>query len=274
MLYKMKMINFKNITFGKKERYGLYALSVFASVYSTTFISTSYYSVLVFVALVVNLVGAVLVQIPNVKKTNALYTILLPIHLTVGTLLSLNYFPNLSNFVVLAVLIVVGVIAYAISLVNNIFLVVEEREKTMPLYRVAITWSQILLITVAIPYFSGIFKLPYNFLIQASLVGLSGFLLTVYLFWTLKYDEEIKVFSTGEKVIGGVIVAFNVMVGSLIVSFIPTESFLRALFISSVLMSQLGYLQSHFKNSVTKKLQFEYLIITIFFLMLVLLFKA
>ncbi len=214
-----------------------------------------------------------LVQFPNIKRFNAFYTVLLPFHLVLGTVLSLKFFPNLGAPVKISALISVGIIAYAVSLVNNIFLVVQERAKVMPLYRVAVTWSQILLITIAIPYFSGIFKLPLNAFTQAAFAGFSAFIFCVYFLWTLEFDEEARKIAAGEKVINSLVVTFLVVSSSLVVSFIPTESFLRSLFIASVLMASLGYLQSHYKNTVTKKLLLEYSIITLLFLCLVLIFS-
>lgn len=259
---------------GKKEKYLIYSVVLVAALAFVSESSNKYYVFAIITTFVLGLVGSVIVQTPNVKRQNALFTLLLPLHLIAGTILSLTYFPNLGNLIKIAALVSVGVVAYAVSLVNNIFLVVEEREKVMPLYRVAVTWSQILLITIAIPFFSGVFKMPYNSIIQAVIVGLSSFIFTIYLIWTQDFDEDVRKVTSIEKVISAFQVMFMVTASSLTVAFVPTESFLRALFISAILMASLGYLQSHFKNTVTKRLLVEYSVITFIFLLFVLVFRA
>jgi len=77
---------------------------------------------------------------------------------------------------------IVSILYYLINLVNNIFLVVEEKADIIPLYRVALTWSQILLIIVSIPLFAGIYKLNVSPLLQAGYVGLLSFSFTLYFF--------------------------------------------------------------------------------------------
>lgn len=259
---------------GKKEKYFIYSVLLVIGLFLVSETEPPNYTFMVVLTFVFGLVGAVVVQVPNVKRNNALFTLLLPVHLIAGTILSLTYFPNLGQFIKIAALISVGVVAYATSLVNNIFLVVEEREKVMPLYRVAVTWSQILMITIAIPYFSGIFKIPYNSLLQTLIVGLSAFIFTIYLMWTLDFDSDVRSMSAKEKIVSSTLVVFMVVSSSLTVAFIPAESFLRALFISAILMAGLGYLQSHFKNTVTKRLLIEYSAITFMFLLFVLVFRA
>ncbi|KKU50577.1 MAG: hypothetical protein UX73_C0020G0002 [candidate division WWE3 bacterium GW2011_GWC1_47_10] len=101
-------------------------------------------------------------------KRDYIFVLLLPLHLSIGILLSMHFFPNLSMFIRVATLLMVGGLFYAVSLVNNILLVVDVRENLIPLYRAAITWSQILLVIVAIPFLAGVFKLPFNPLIQTA----------------------------------------------------------------------------------------------------------
>lgn len=197
----------------------------------------------------------------------------LPAALTLGTLFSLYYFPNLSLFVKLAAIVAVGVLMYISLLVNNIFLVVHERGEIIPLFRVASTWSQILIIVVSIPFFSGIYKLPFLPFFQSGAVALTAILFSLFLGWVQNMDPDVPKIDKKTKFIESVFVGFMLGGMSIATSFTPTESFLRALLMSSLLMFGLGYTQAHQKNAVTKKLMVEYALITSLFLAMILIFK-
>ena len=226
--------------------------------------------------------GTALVQYSSVQtehetkfffRKTAIFVLVLPILLVSGALLSLVFFPNLALPIRIATISAVGVLMYAISLVNNIFLVVYERGEVIPLYRVAVTWSQILLIIVAIPFFSGIFKLPVNGLYQSILVAGAGVLSAYLLMWFQEMDPDVPDIDRVEEITNSSLVGFLVFSFSIATSFFPAESFLRALLVSAVLMSSLGYLQAHYKNAITKKLVAEYMFIILLFLIFVLLFN-
>lgn len=227
------------------------------------------FSVLIF-ALVIG--GSLITQYPNIKFKNFLMTLLLPLHLVGGTLLSLIFFPNLSVFFKFGAIVTFCVAFYITSLINNVFLVVEDRNEFIPLYRVAVTWSQIIVIIIAIPYFAGVFKLNENTFIQNLITGVSSFLFSIYVIWSLRFDSDAKKPKIGEKLILSAFVSFCVFLLGVSFSFVPTESFLRALFVSSVLMFGLGYLQNHLKNSITKGIVTEYILICFFFLAILLIF--
>ncbi len=227
---------------------------------------------LIVVTIFVVLLGTFVIQYPNINLRNYFMNLLLPIHLVLGAVLSLIYFPNLALPIKLVGFVAFSVTFYIVALINNVFLVVEDRTETIPLYRVASTWSQIILITVAIPYFAGVFKLPLNTFYQTLLVSFSSLLFSLYLIWSFRFDKDVKVIEAGEKWLLCLFVAFCVFIFGVGFSFVPTESFLRALFVASILMFGLSYLQNHFKNTITKKIVSEYIIISIIFLVLLVVF--
>lgn len=257
----------------KKTKYGVFAVVLVLLLFVVSSTSGTTRILFVVLTLVFGLVGSYITQMPNISSDNMLYVLLIPLHLVAGSLLSLFYFPNLGTPIKIATLISVGIIAYVFSLMHNIFLVISDREKSFPLYRVAVTWSQILLVVVAIPYFSGVYKIPVNGLVQNLIVGISSFLFSIFVLWVLNFDKGFSI-EAGEKVGTSVFIALLIFFAGVSVSFIPTESFLRALFISALLMSALGYIQAHYKNSINNRLIIEYSFISITFLVLLLLFKS
>jgi hypothetical protein len=212
--------------------------------------------------------GTFIIHYPNIKLQNLLFSILMPLSLIAGALLSFYYFPNFGLIFKIGVTVAFSAIYYLVSLVDNIFLVIQDREEVIPLYRVALTWGQILQVIVAIPLFAGIFKLPVNGLTQCFLAGVISFLFNVYQLWGQKYDKDSKNVRVGEAVFLSAIVFFLVFAAGAAVSFTPTEPFLRALMEASVLMFGLIYVNSHLKNDISKKILYQYLFIILLFLTL------
>jgi hypothetical protein len=259
----------------KKVRYAGYSLvSVCFLLYASNIISHEgvRFGVLLWLLLISGF-GIFFVHYPNITLNQCFSLTLLPLHLMSGVLLSLTYFPNLSTLFKIGALVGVGVLLYIINLVNNIFLVVSERQKPIPLFRVATVWSQILVVIVAIPFFAGIFKTPFVFFYQSSLVALSAFLFSLYSSWTLDFDKEVVDLGIGERALVSLLVAFVVFASSLAVSFLPVESFLRALFGAAMLMSGVGYVHAHYKNRITRNMLFEYGLIASIFLFILMVFR-
>ncbi len=194
-----------------------------------------------------------------------LSVIVLPVVLGIGAILSLFYFPNLGLPTKIAAIGGVGLVMYITQLVTNIFLVVYDKKEQIPLFRVASTWSQILVITIAIPFYAGIFKLPLIAPYQSLIVGVTAALFALFLSWSMRMDTDVTGLDRGEVLFNVLLVGFIIFASSISVSFFPSESFLRSLFVSSTLMFALGYMGAHYKNAITKKLVFEYLLIVLAF---------
>jgi len=265
----------------QKQKYFIISALTVLSLFAFSATSGGYKTASALVAFAIAVLGSSYVQYSSVKtqsnqeefvQSTILNILTLPLILVIGALLSLTYFPNLGLPIKTAVLLAIGGLMYLISLVNNIFLVVFEREETIPLYRVAVTWSQILMIVVSIPFFAGIYKVPFNSIIQTIIVSLTAGFIAIFFMWVQGMDEDVPKINRGERVKNGLLISYVIAVLSFGTAFFPAESFLRALLISAALMSSLGYLQAHYKNRVTKRLVLEYAFITLLFLFLVLVF--
>ncbi len=217
--------------------------------------------------------GSLFVHYPNVSKPETLFmSLILPISLVLSAILFLRFYPNLGEYFRIGVIFGFIIVYYLVLLSDNIFLVVKGREEIIPLYRVAVTWSLILIIVIAIPLFSGIFKLPVNPLYHVLFVGCFSFLFNLYQIWSSRYDEDAKDVEVGEMVLLSLVVAFFVIAATIATLFFPTEAFLRALFTASILMFGLNYISSYLKNNVSSRLLLEYFFISVLFLILLLLF--
>ena len=257
----------------KKHRYLIQSLLATAFIYlvSQEIISLSLSNVIILILLIV-VIGTFIIHYPNISLKNLPFIVLMPISILSGSVLFLYFFPNLGLPFKLAAVASFGALYYLVSLMDNIFLVIQDREEVIPLYRVATVWSEILQIVVAIPLFAGVFKFNAAAFTQALVVGTVTFLYSQYQLWSLQFDESAKKTTRGESLYLSFLATFLVTVSSISVSFMPTESFLRALFTASVLMFALTYITSYLKNEITLKLVLRYLIIVLVFFLLLMFF--
>ncbi|MBW6442028.1 hypothetical protein K0B04_03970 [Patescibacteria group bacterium] len=268
------MIKIPNIGIEKKTRYLIQSLlaGLFIYIFTQDVIEAGVLVVGIFSFVLVSS-GSLISHYPGITKQNFLLSIIMPLGVLVGALLSLSYYPNLGYTFKILVTVFFAGIYYLVSLSDNIFLVVQDREEIIPLYRVAVTWSQILQVIVAIPLFAGIFKMDSTAYVQSFLVGFISILFTFYQLWIYRFEPDAKRVGVGEKTYLCLISFFMVFTLSFSVSFFPSEDFLRALYTSSVLLFVLNYISGHLKNEISRKLIFRYLFLCIVFLLLVIFFR-
>ncbi len=227
---------------------------------------------LVVISTLLVLLGTFLIQYPSLDFTNLFYSILMPGSLLFGALLFVSYFPNLGLPFKLFTIIAFGTFYYLVCLVDNIFLVIEDREEVIPLYRAATAWSQIMQVIIAIPLFSGIFKMNLNGFTQSLIIGFFTFLFVLYQIWISRYDKDAKKTGVGEIILLSSMTTFIVMAINTAISFIPTEAFLRSLLDAVILMFGLSYVSSYLRNDITKKTLAQFAFIFGFFLLILILF--
>jgi hypothetical protein len=197
----------------------------------------------------------------------------MPFFLVLGCFLFYCYYPNLSlNIKILASAFYVFLL-YTLLLLNNVVLVVGSREVNIPVYRAALNWVQIILLSSSILLFTSFSRLQIHPLIQLVLITLVSLVFYGYLLWVFSDEREIKAIKSHEAL--SLIIGLSSLVGWAFFSviFFPTESFLRGLFVSSVFLLGLGYVQLYLKNSLSKRNLRDYLLICSTFFVLVLVFR-
>lgn len=250
-------------------------MAVYVYVASVIFWNSSFYLRIVF-GLLLLVASIFFVHYPNVGRKNLrefLMVLILPSYLLGSILLALKYYPNLSLIFKVVMMFGSAAVFYIIAVVDNIFLVVREREETIPLYRAAVPWSQILLVTVSIPLYAGIFKIPTYSLVQAFIIGILACILNFYQFWSYRYEDNLVPVRVGGIILFSLFTGFITFVVAIATSFLPVESFLRGLTASAGLMFGLFYTSSFLKNSISRKLLFQYVAIIFGFILLSVLFQ-
>jgi hypothetical protein len=269
------MLNIEKID--KKYRYIInsFLITIYIYLASVVFWNSSFYLRMGFGFLII-LFSSYFVHYPNVGFKNlrdSFFTLILPVYLLGSILMALKYYPNLSISFKIFMLLVSATVFYIISLVDNIFLVIRDREETIPLYRAAVPWSQILLVVVAIPLFAGVFKIPLYSFYQAMILGLLSGILNIYQFWSYRHEENLIPVRVGGSVLFSAFCAFLVFGLAIATSFMPAKAFLRGLICTAGLMFGLFYTSSFLRNSINKKLIIEYFSVILVFIALGLLFQ-
>lgn len=197
-----------------------------------------------------------------------------PVVLTLATVLGLINFPNLNDYFKFGLIFISGFLIYVSTLTNNLLIAEKIEDASLPLFRVGVIWTQILLIIESIPLITIIYKLDLNFIFQ-SLMVLSYFLVAsqIYLHTLLLSKKGEESIDSKQIVILIIQMAYLPFIASVATSFTPAESFLRATFITSVYMGLVGYTRSYIENSITKSLIIQYSLISIFFLAVMFVFK-
>ncbi len=267
---------FKPIKFEleKKNKYLIQSIliGIFIYIFTQGLVNISNFKLIALSLLLVSS-GSLISHSSGITKENFLYSIIMPLGVVAGGILSLRFYPNLGTVFKLMVVAFFSGIYYLVSLADNIFLVVHDREEIIPLYRVAVTWSQILQVVVAIPLFAGIFKLNLVVFLQSLIVSLVAFSFTYYQLWVYRFEPDAKKLGAGERFYICFMSFFIIYVSSVAVSFFPSEDFLRALFTSSVLLFVLNYTSAHLKNEISRRIIVRYLLIILVFLIFFLFFK-
>jgi hypothetical protein len=89
----------------------------------------------------------------------------------------------------------------------------------------------------------------------------------------MSYDTDVKKTVFKEKLVVSSLFSFLVFVMGIGVSFFPVESFLRSLFVSSILLFGLSYIYAHYKNRLNPRIIFDYLVIALIFFIILIVFK-
>jgi hypothetical protein len=261
------------IRIDRKQRFLINSLILGALMYAFSFKVIETNPITLLIATAYLLFSIFIVHYPNITLKNLAVSSILPLFLSYGAFLVLRYFPNLALSFRLTTIIGYAALYYVVSLVDNIFLVVNDRKEIIPLYRVAVTWSHIMIIVIAIPFYTGIFKLPINSLFQNIIIFFATLIFCLYIIWASRHDKGMKNVSVGEGTLLSIYSSFIVSGMSTAVSFFPTEAFMRALLVSSTLMFVMNYsITGYLKNEIYKKIIFEYLGIVLLFFFLTLVF--
>lgn len=224
------------------------------------------------IALLIVFIINLLVLYPGYKFKDLIIISFLPAVIVSSTILGLIFFPNLSQLFKYILMFFSGALFYLSLLINNLIIAEKVEDTSLPLFRVGQVWLQILLIVLTIPFITVIYKFDFKFYTHSFLIFLY-LLISSYVYLHSYLISKTNAVTYREYLILIIEMVYLPVLASIATSFISSESFFRATFITSVYMSMVSYARNYIDNSLSKRLIIQYLIISGFFLLVLIAFK-
>ncbi len=188
----------------------------------------------------------------------------MPVALTIAFYLSYFLFPS-RWLTRLPFIFIYGISVYAVMLCANIFNVGVE--KSLQLYRAAFSINFFYQTIVSFLFFNIIFSLKLNFLLNGFLVGLTVFVMSLQLLWTIKLEgaisREIQLYS--------LLAAVTIGQLAMVLSFVPLASTIFSLFLTATYYSLIGLIYNYLAQRLFKETVREYLLVLLVVTIIVLL---
>jgi len=154
---------------------------------------------------------------------------------------------------------------YAVLLCANIFNVGVE--KNLQLYRAAFSINFFYQAVVSFLFYNVLFSFKYSFLINMIGAGISAFLLSLQLFWSIRLNRHLE----KEVVTYSLFMVLLMMEITLVASFIPLRTAVYALFLTASYYSVTGIIHHHIDEKLFAETVREYVSVWIFVLVITLL---
>lgn len=223
----------------------------------------------VFVVVITNLIALY----PGYKLKDIFYISFQPLIISASTIAGLVYFPNLNIIFKILLIVTSGLFMYIATLTNNLVIAEKIEDSSLPLFRVGLIWTQILLIIQSIPLITVIYKIDIPFYIQLAVISIYFAMASLIYLHTLYLSRKGEKVNKFEYYIQIAQMTYLPIIAGIATSFTPAESFLRATFITTVYMGMVGYIRNYVENSLTKTLIYQYAGIVLFFFIVLFIFS-
>jgi hypothetical protein len=200
----------------------------------------------------------------GIKKIGWFGLFLMPVLITLFFYLFYFLFPG-RWLTRLPFIFIYEVSIYAVLLCANIFNVGVE--KNLQLYRAAFSINFFYQAVVSFLFYNVLFSFKYNFLINMIGAGISAFLLSLQLFWSIRLNKHLE----REILVYSLLVAFLIAEIGLLISFVPTKVPVYSLFITACYYSITGMISHYIDQKLFKETVREYAGVLIFVLLIALL---
>lgn len=147
---------------------------------------------------------------------------------------------------------------YAMLLCSNIFNVGVE--KNLQLYRAAFSVNFFYHAVSSFFIFNLLFSFQQVFLVNAIVVGVMGFILSLHLFWTIRLNKHLD----KEILQYAILVAIVLTQLAIVISFLPLKIPIYALFLTASYYSLTGLIYNYIDQRLFKETVREYSIVLIF----------
>lgn len=202
----------------------------------------------------------------QVRVNNLIRFTPVPVGYLFSSYLLLAYFPNLNIFFKFSFALFSAFVFYYLVLATNIFLVVEEKGRTIPLVRAAKTVFLFIEVITLFFVFTTIYKtllpgalMEITFMWQSFMIFILVYLFAGQYWWSQNLEKEITSFVGNESLV----IALLGSVLSLSLSFFPLESFFKALILATFYYVSVTFFQAVIMHRLEKSIYTEFLLITL-----------
>ena len=198
----------------------------------------------------------------RITLSNLPKIISVPFGYVISSFLLLRFFPNLNILFKLSFSIFSTFIFYYLVLATNVFLVVEERGRNIPLVRPAKTVFLFIEIITLFFVLTNTFKmilpgafLELSFIFHMFVVFISTYFFALQYWWSQNLEQELNSLVGNESFV----IALVMGISALTISFFPLESFFKALALTTVYYIFISFFQAVALHRVYKGLYIEFL---------------
>ena len=185
--------------------------------------------------------------------------LLLPAVLTLGAGFSQFFFPNFTTVFKVGGWLGFFLAVYVALLSLNIFKVIRVRGESIPLERVARPTAFLLSFVAAFLLLTTVYKLSFGVWVEAPLVFLIGFILSLSFLWALALSD----FFERDHLLGSFLVGMGLAQVSIALSFYPWEAFLCGLTEATFFYALLGIARAYFERHLKYSIVLEYIAIVL-----------
>lgn len=197
-----------------------------------------------------------------------------PFGYVISSFLLLTFFPNLNILFKFSFSVFSALVFYYLVLATNIFLVVEEKGRTIPLVRPARTVFLFIEIVTIFFVLTATFKnlLPsgiveFTFIAQAFVVFIISYFFALQYWWSQNLEQELNSLVGNESFVVAIIMSIT----ALSLSFFALESFFKALALTTVYYVCISFFEAVVLHKLNKSLytEFSFIFLAVFIFMLI-----
>lgn len=254
----------KALSIEKRYRFALAVLFLTGIIFVSTFFNFDKAIYFIPIFILITYLATYFSIMEGIEKIEWFMLFLMPIAMTISFYLFYFLFPG-RWLTRLPFLLIFAISTYATFLCSNIFNVGVE--KSLQLYRAAFSVNFFYQTFVLFLILNVIFSFSLNFVFNSLLVLLISFVLSLQLFWTIR----LKLVIEKEMLFFALFLSLALSQVSLVLSFVPLNASIFALFLSAAFYSLCGLMYTYLDQRLFKETVREYLLVLGFVSLIVLL---
>jgi len=253
----LQTVRKKSSRIEKRYRFVISATILTALVVISTFFPFNYALIFIPLLVMATYVLTYFSLLEGIEDMSRFGLFLMPVVVTIAFYFFYFLFP--ARWLTRIPLIVLyGISIYAMLLCSNIFNVGVE--KNLQLYRAAFSINFFYHALSSFFIFNLLFSFQQIFLVNAVVVGVTGFVLGIHLFWTIKLNKHLE----REILLYALLIGLILAELAAVISFVPLKIPIYSLFLTACYYSLSGLLYNYIDQRLFKETVREYATVLVF----------